>query len=52
MKILEYKKTFRKSLERFVNVLVHDCYASCLDISVDLACKQYTFVEVELLLQG
>ena len=40
---MEYKKTFGKSLESFVNVLVCDCYASCLDISVDLACKRYTF---------
>ena len=39
LKILEYKKTIGKSLESFVNVLVRDCYTTCLDISVDLACK-------------
>ena len=51
-RILEYKKTFGKSLESFVNVLVHDCYASYLDISMDLECKRHTFVEAKLFLQG
>ena len=36
LRILEYKENFWRSLESFVNVLVHDCYASCLDILVDL----------------
>ena len=43
LKILEYKKTFGKYLEIFVNFLVCDCYASFLDISMDLSCKRHTF---------
>ena len=51
LRVLEYKENFCRSLESFVNVLAHDCYASCLDISVDLlifyAIDIY-FVEVKL----
>ena len=43
---IEYKKTFAETLGSFVNVLGCDCYASCLDILVDLVCKQYFSVEV------
>ena len=32
-----------------MNVLGCDCYASCLDISVDLACKQLFFWKVVLI---
>ena len=39
----EYKKTFVETLGSFVNVFGCDCDASCLDISVDLACKQIFF---------
>ena len=46
---IEYKKTFGETLGSFVNVLGCDCYASCLHISVDLACKQHIFVEVILI---
>ena len=40
---IEYKKILYKTLGGFVNVLRCDCYASSLDISLDLACKQYFF---------
>ena len=40
---IEYKKKFAGNLGSFVNVLGCDCYASCLDIRVDLACKQIFF---------
>ena len=42
---IEYKKTFAETLGSFVDVLGCDCYASCLDISVDLTCKQLFFLE-------
>ena len=45
---IEYKKTFAETLRSVVNILRCDCYDSCLYISVDLACKQYFFVEVVL----
>ena len=40
---IEYKKTFVDTPGSFVNAFESDCYASCLDISVDLACKQTFF---------
>ena len=49
LRILEYKKTSGKSLGSFVNVLECDCYASFLDILVDLTCKQYFSVEAALI---
>ena len=35
-----------------MNVLECDCYASCLDISVDLACKQLFFWKAVLIFCG
>ena len=46
---IEYNKTFAETLGSFVNVFGCDCYASCLDISVDLACKQLFFWEAVLI---
>ena len=46
---IEYKKIFAETLGSFVNVLGCDCYASCLDILVDLACKRHIFVEAVLI---
>ena len=43
LEILEYNKTFGKSLGSFVNILARDCYAYCLDILVDLLCVRYLF---------
>ena len=43
LRILEYKENFCRSLESFVNVTAHDCYASCLDISVDHLWYRYLF---------
>ena len=40
---IEYKKNFVETFGSFVNVLGHDFYASFLEISVDLACKQIFF---------
>ena len=40
---IKYKKNFAETLGSFVNVFGCDCYASCLDISVDLAFKQILF---------
>ena len=40
---IEYKKIFAETLGSFVNVLGCDCYTSCLEILLDLACKQIFF---------
>ena len=46
---IKYKKMFAETLGSFVNVLGCDCYASCLDILVDLACTQLFFWKVVLI---